>query len=206
MIETVMEIWLAAGMGSLGTRARDARSVETRERLLAAAEELLLAQPSTEVSVRAVCAAAETNPAAVHYHFGSKDALVAALLEARLAPLWTERLGAAAQREAELAEVVDAVIGPLTDLAADPRGRLYLRLLAELVLGRRDVGWTGDWFQLDTWVRFLPDLDPAEAQRRWLLAFEVLIMRFGAGHPPSQGSVGTLRDFVLAGLDGPGAR
>lgn len=189
-------------MGSNGTRGRDTRSAATRERLLTAAEDLLLAQPSAEVSVRAVCTAADANPAAVHYHFGSKDALVAALLEDRLAPLWAERLGAVAQRDAALSEVVDAVIAPLTELAADPRGRLYLRLLAELVLGRNPVVWRGDWFGLEPWLRFLPALEPAEAGRRWMLAFELLLLRFGADRAPSAATVATLRDFILAGLDG----
>ncbi|WP_043650635.1 TetR/AcrR family transcriptional regulator [Nocardia thailandica] len=193
-------------MGSNGTRGRDTRSAATRERLLAAAEDLLLTQPSAEVSVRAVCTAAEANPAAVHYHFGSKEALVAALLEDRLAPLWAERLGAAAHRDAEPAEVVDAVIEPLTELAADPRGRLYLRLLAELVLGGDEVVWRGDWFRLEPWLRFLPELEPAEAGRRWMLAFEILLLRFGAGRAPSAATVATLRDFVLAGLTGESAR
>lgn len=58
----------------------------TRERLLTVAERLLLESGYDEVSVRAVCTAANVNPAAVHYHFGSKVGLVSALLQARLGP------------------------------------------------------------------------------------------------------------------------
>ncbi|NEW30224.1 TetR/AcrR family transcriptional regulator, partial [Nocardia cyriacigeorgica] len=73
---------------------------DTRERLLAAAERLLLESGYERVSIRAVCAAAEVNPAAVHYHFGSKQALVAALLQSRLGPLWEASLDDLAERAA----------------------------------------------------------------------------------------------------------
>lgn len=55
----------------------------TRERLLTVAERLLLESGYDNVSVRAINAAAGANAAAVHYHFGSRDRLVAALLEER---------------------------------------------------------------------------------------------------------------------------
>ncbi len=47
----------------------------TRERLLTVAERLLLESGYDSVSVRAINAAAGANPAAVHYHFGSKRVL-----------------------------------------------------------------------------------------------------------------------------------
>ncbi|MFD6215422.1 TetR/AcrR family transcriptional regulator, partial [Nocardia salmonicida] len=62
----------------------------TRQRLLIAAETLLLTEPYDEVSVRGICVAAGANAAAVHYHFGSKEALVGALIEDRLGPLWAD--------------------------------------------------------------------------------------------------------------------
>lgn len=70
----------------------------TRERLLTVAERLLLESGHDAVSVRAINSAAGMNPAAVHYHFGSKDALIAALLEARLAPVWQRRLDEITER------------------------------------------------------------------------------------------------------------
>nr|WP_308163483.1 TetR/AcrR family transcriptional regulator [Nocardia alni] len=182
---------------------------DTRERLLAAAERLLLTEEYSAVSVRGICAAAGANPAAVHYHFGSKEALVAALLEDRLGALWGARLDELAARDAGVREVVDAVIAPFVELAADPVGRLHLRLLARFVLGRHPAIWQRPWFRLDTWAGMLPGLDEAESRRRWGLAFDLIIMRFGGGEPrsaesrghdPSSASVVTLRDFVVAGL------
>lgn len=180
----------------------------TRERILTAAERLLLESGYDQVSVRSVCAAAGVNPAAVHYHFGSKEALVAALLEARLGPLWETELDALAARAPDVASVVEAVIAPLRALAADPSGRLYLHLLARVVLGRRAVGWAARWFRLEPWVALLcalvPGLAPAAARRRWMLAFELILGQFGdplAGDRVlSPAAVAALGAFVTAGL------
>ncbi|RMI35401.1 TetR/AcrR family transcriptional regulator [Nocardia stercoris] len=176
----------------------------TRERLLAAAEQLLLVSPYDEVSVRAICAAAGANAAAAHYHFGSKEALVSALLEDRLGPVWADRLAAVTEGESSVADVVDAVIEPFVTLVADPIGQLHVRLLAQFVAGRHSgTGWQGPWFTIGTWAGLLPGVDPAEAGRRWMLAFDLIILRFGVGQELSPRSVASLRDFVLAGLTAP---
>jgi AcrR family transcriptional regulator len=178
----------------------------TRDRLLAAAERLLATRHYDEVSVRGICAEAGVNPAAVHYHFGSKPALVAALLEERLGPLWATRLTEVAGERASVREVVDAVIAPFVELAADPVGRLHLRLLAQFVLGRHEGRWRQPWFRMESWVALLPGLGGAESRRRWALAFDLVITRFGgvdSERPISDDMVATLRDFVVAGLTAP---
>ncbi|WP_227981843.1 TetR/AcrR family transcriptional regulator [Nocardia spumae] len=178
----------------------------TRERLLAAAERLLLTERYDDVSVRAICTAAGANPAAVHYHFGSKEALIAALIEDRLGPLWAEGLAAATGAEPRsVPAVVDAVIEPFVGLAADPVGRLHLRLLAGLILRRRPMSWQHEWFRMESWSRLLPGLPPAEGRRRWQLAFDLIIMRFGSteDYDIAPSSVATLREFVIAGLTAP---
>ncbi|MGW5224579.1 TetR family transcriptional regulator [Nocardia niigatensis] len=183
-------------------------SASTRERLLAAAEQLLLTEPYDEVSVRAVCAAAGANPAAVHYHFGSKEALVGALIEARLGPLWAEGLARATGGRDSVPAVVDTILAPFQELASDPLGRLHLRLLARFVLGRHLTSWQGPWFRMDSWTALLPELRASEAQRRWMLAFDLIIMRFGTPEIEDRGmpepALTALRNFVVAGLTAPG--
>ncbi|MCB0307606.1 MAG: helix-turn-helix transcriptional regulator, partial [Calditrichaeota bacterium] len=49
---------------------------DTRERILDAAEQLIAENGIGSTSLRHIIAAAEVNLAAVHYHFGSKQALV----------------------------------------------------------------------------------------------------------------------------------
>ncbi|AQT82960.1 TetR family transcriptional regulator [Mycolicibacterium litorale] len=184
----------------------------TRERLLTVAERLLLESGYDDVSVRAVCLAAEVNPASVHYHFGSKVGLVSALLEARLGPLWqasladrtdTDRLG--------VAQAVRIVVDPLVELAADPAGRLYLNLLSRLLLARREVSWTQRWFSIAPWAQMLqrnvPGLSADEAAHRWMLAFELIFTQFGdplnGDRTLSNQQVDALCTFVAAGLSVP---
>ncbi len=59
--------------------------------ILDAAEDLFARQGFDATSVRAVTRHAGMNPAAVHYHFGSKHVLLRTLLERRIAPLNQER-------------------------------------------------------------------------------------------------------------------
>lgn len=61
----------------------DDLAVPTERRLLLAAESLFAERGIDAVSLRAIMAAAGANVASVHYHFGSKDALVQALIKER---------------------------------------------------------------------------------------------------------------------------
>lgn len=191
----------------------------TRSRLLAAAERLLLESGYDRLSVRAVNAAAGMNPAAVHYHFGSKETLVAALLEERLGPLWERPLAELDERRGageppSVGELVDVVLEPLVALSSDPVGRLRLHLLARFVLAGRAATFTARWFALPPWTELLraarPDLSDAEAGHRWAMAFTLILQCFGepvADAPAvTQAPVwptDALRAFVVAGLDAP---
>jgi AcrR family transcriptional regulator len=60
---------------------------DQRERLLDAALSLFSKQSIAETSLRAVARRARVTPALVHYYFGSRDQLVDALMDERIAPL-----------------------------------------------------------------------------------------------------------------------
>ncbi|MDL9936944.1 helix-turn-helix domain-containing protein [Gordonia sp. ABSL1-1] len=176
--------------------------------LLAVAERLFLADGYDAVSVRAICAAADANPAAVHYHFGSKEGLTVALLEDRLAPLWADPLAGVEPGSDSIAHVVEVIIRPLVELQADPLGQLHLQLLSRFALTRPDAEWTGRWFRLDAWSPILAaavgDLDDETARRRWALAFELIMVRVGRARSPLRpAAVAALIDFVTAGLSAP---
>jgi AcrR family transcriptional regulator len=64
----------------------------TKERILSAAEELFAAEGFEKVSLRAITQSADANLASVNYHFGSKDALIDAVIERIIAPVNQERL------------------------------------------------------------------------------------------------------------------
>ncbi len=66
--------------------------IDTKTAILDAAENLFVEQGFEGASLRSVTTSAEVNIAAIHYHFGSKDALIKAVLERRLSPINQERL------------------------------------------------------------------------------------------------------------------
>jgi AcrR family transcriptional regulator len=68
------------------------RGIETKERLLDAAEKLFAERGFDGASMRALTEAAGVNVSAANYHFGSKEALLRATLLRRIEPLNRRRL------------------------------------------------------------------------------------------------------------------
>lgn len=66
---------------------------DTKQRILNAAEHHFARDGYYGTSLRTITAAALANLAAVNYHFGSKEALLEAVIERRLSPLNEIRLG-----------------------------------------------------------------------------------------------------------------
>jgi AcrR family transcriptional regulator len=82
--------------------------------------------------------AGQRNRGAVHYHFGSREGMLAAVLEQHsdfLAERELELLGRAQLRPADdLASVVEAIVRPCVELAETGwQGRCYLVIVGELV-------------------------------------------------------------------------
>src|SRR5215831_6488157 len=93
-------------------------SDRTRSAILAAAERLYADRGFGDVTLRDIVSAANVNLAAVNYHFGSKDELIAELFVTRSLALNRERLRnlrAAEEKgggRAEIADVLRALVGP----------------------------------------------------------------------------------------------
>jgi AcrR family transcriptional regulator len=90
----------------------------TRTAILSAAERLYAARGFADVTMRDIVAAADVNLAAVNYHFGSKDELIAELFVSRSLVTNRERLNELKAAEeaggghAELAAIFTALVGP----------------------------------------------------------------------------------------------
>lgn len=108
----------------------------TPQRLVETAEQLFAAGGLEGVSLRRVAAEAGVNSAAVHYHFGSREALVEAVLERRLESVQERRevlLDELSERT-DVRAVVEVLVRPWAEIALcdGAPGRAYLRLVARL--------------------------------------------------------------------------
>jgi AcrR family transcriptional regulator len=173
--------------------------VATKDRILDAAEKLFAADGLARTSLRAITAEAGVNVAAVHYHFGSKEELLAAVFERHVAPVnrarlaWLDRLetgsagpGPAIESllEAFLAPVIRKGNGagtPEADLA-----QLFGRLWAEREdfverLVREQFGEVARRFTA-AFARALPGLEPHDLAWRVHFTIGVLTHLALGGH------------------------
>lgn len=114
----------------------------TQQKILDAAEMLFAEHGFGEVSVRQVVQKAEVNVASIHYHFGSKEALIEAVLSRRLTPLNAERLqllegfeGKAAKSGSDvpLEDVLYALIAPAVKMSRKTdAGKNFIRLIGRM--------------------------------------------------------------------------
>lgn len=172
--------------------------MDTRQRILDIAEQLFAEQGLGQTSLRAITAAAGVNLAAVHYHFGSKEALEQAIFERRLKPMNNDRLqrldaleGKYEGRPVPLPELIQAFIAPPLDLSRDRDhgGEYFIRLLGRTYTEpteslqdyvRELYEQVSERFQA-AFHNTLPDLDPQELY--WRLHFMVGTLAFCMSGP-----------------------
>lgn len=153
----------------------------TRTRLIKTAERLFATQGVDAVSVRAVNAAAGLGPASVHYHFGSKDDLLAAVLldmgvQVR-DQIITNVAGLASDPQRPSAEtLVRALTDPYLNLVLRQRtrGMRWVKIVAQLSPeGHPALTATGHDVAnslLAQVRRAFPDSDPHRLEMRWAIA------------------------------------
>ena len=116
----------------------EVRHIDTRERILDAAEQLFMEHGYEGTSMRQITGEAVVNLAAVNYHFGSKESLMQEVFRRRLDWLNEERLRvldgmeqAAGGKPLKASQIVNGFFGTLLRLADDKRrgGIVFLRLL-----------------------------------------------------------------------------
>jgi AcrR family transcriptional regulator len=111
--------------------------VDTKERILDAAERLFGKQGYFATSVRQIIAEAGVNLAAIHYHYGSKGELLAQVVHRKADPASRERLEALEHLESaasggplDLQEILEAFFAPaMNRAAANPE---FLKLMGKL--------------------------------------------------------------------------
>jgi AcrR family transcriptional regulator len=153
-----------------------------RETIMDAAERLFAERGIEAVSLRTINAEAGYSVAALHYHFGTRDGLVRALLERAQPPMLRARaelLTTLSAQAPPLEAIVEALVRPLTagmrdDFAAS---LARLRFLVRLSFDRspyltRTLEESLAVFR-PLLRRALPQLDVRSLTRRWLLAVDL---------------------------------
>lgn len=112
--------------------------VDTKERILQAAEKLFSDSGLGRTSLRAITNEAQVNVAAIHYHFGSKQGLLLELLVRRVAPVNRERIALldeierrAGDETPPLEAILDAFVAPILRIVAE--GEAERRKLLALI-------------------------------------------------------------------------
>jgi AcrR family transcriptional regulator len=112
---------------------------DTKDRLLRAGERLFARDGIHRVRLREINElAGQRNPSALHYHFGSREGLVQAILVRHQGGMDADLAPALDALEARptippTREVVEAVVRPLAQKLTTPSGRDFLRILPQVI-------------------------------------------------------------------------
>jgi|SRR6185312_7797289 len=113
--------------------------IDTKDRILDAAERLFAAEGYGAVSLRQIIGEAGVNLAAIHYHFGSKEELLDEAVMRKAGPVNIERLARLDRLEAQagregappqVEQILEAFLMPMAEAAA--RHREFTRLMGRM--------------------------------------------------------------------------
>ena len=201
---------------------------DTATKILEAARDCLLADGYAAMSTRKVAEQAGVPLSQIHYHFGSKDALVAAVYEYRMERVNQRRLEMLAQIDAsqnqnDVRTIVAAIVQPIADEIRDSAGGShYIRFMAQLI-GHPRVSLLDLWnsrfgaglSQVIALLRAaLPEVPPMIIGQRFGLMWEQVIHALADRERLSAGGestrmvdpdlfVSNLIDTVAGGLSAP---
>jgi AcrR family transcriptional regulator len=201
--------------------------MNTKTRILDAAERLFAQQGIEATSLRGITSEAGVNLAAVNYHFQSKEALMHAVIARRLDPINEKRLamlgaceGQAGNGRLPLEQVLHALLGPIFDMLSGP-GKDFAPMMSRIFTESSDL--TEKVFQkhlahisarfFPAFLRAIPELPPAELFWRILFMMGAhtiggakVLRTISGGHcDPAdvEGTLQRLESFLLAGLQAP---
>lgn len=163
---------------------------QTRSQIIMAAEKLFAESGIDAVSLRQInLAAGQKNSSAAHYHFGSKDKLILAIYQQRMAHVNERRLQAlteivANKQQQDVRALVGAIVYPIVaEIDADSSGRHYIRFMAQ-AMGHPQLDLIELWKQehsgglaqaLDLLRKTLHSVPDPLFGQRFGLAFEQIV-------------------------------
>ena len=163
---------------------------DTKNTILDAAELLMAEHGINGVSLRAILAEAEANSAALHYHFGSREAVVEAILARRGRAITLRRREMLDELDARdyapnVYDLVNAVVDPMIETlqTQGESGRRFLRFIARLQSDRSGIHHTLEERHfpdvLERVAKMLaqacPHLEEAERKRRAMMMVDTML-------------------------------
>ena len=177
-------------------------AADTRIRLILAAEQLFGAHGIHAVTVREIVeTAGQRNTSALNYHFGTREGLVAEVINFRRSWVDTERIQlldrlAAGGYALDFGRIAEALAKPLTQLMRDDEnGANYVLFLSQVFVsdrlhyapaerGRFDAGLR---LCLDAYRDLRPDMTPRVARERFRLCGRAVVYALADWHRSTRG-------------------
>lgn len=162
----------------------------TRSKIVMAALRVFATRGFEAASLKEITTASETNVAAIHYHFGSKEALIREVLQTVADPVNQLRMDMLARQPAgpgrTLEHVLEALLAPPIRLSADTTGdgRLLTRLILQARALPSEFTNTALVQQYDEmalhFVQALREVEPglSEGDAFWRYAFAIGAMHY----------------------------
>lgn len=184
-------------------------AADTRIRLILAAERLFGMNGIHAVSVREIVeAAGQRNTSALNYHFGTREGLVAEVINFRRSWVDTERVRwldelATNARALNIQDIAGALAAPLAQLMReDENGANYVLFLSQVfvsnrlqyaaaVRGRFDAGLRRC---LAAYRDLRPDMAPRAARERFRICGRAVVYALADWHRDMRGRDGTSRN------------
>ena len=198
--------------------------IDTKSRILDAAEKLFGMNGFDATSLRDITAAADVNLAAINYHFHTKDSLIDAIVARRIEPVNKKRfeLLEAAGPSPTVEQILTAFMAPVMQVKVDALVPLIGRILSnpEVFVERvfhKHLAPVSQRF-VEALSKALPELPPSEIL--WRLHFSVGVMThtmlWGRIYPKITNGVCDISDrealvdravrFVAAGFRAPASK
>jgi len=193
--------------------------METLEQLLHTAERLFAQRGLDAVSVREIQKEAGVNVAAVHYHFGSRDDLIRAVLHRRIAPMNERRIALLEKLEAahpppeplRLEDVLRAFANPVFELLEEAPHAAWLLAHVQTCYDDKLRKWYFGLFSSlvlrfqPAYQRSIPPFPPAEGWARMQFVWGSMIymllrtqrrQTIGKDAPPELPPAGLCEEWV----------
>jgi AcrR family transcriptional regulator len=201
-------------------RAPSRRAIQSRKRILDAAERVFADKGFDGATIRDIAAAAEAQVGLVHHHGGGKADLFAQTVERRASELSALRLDMLDRHKAQaplaLRDILECFFGPYLDMARDggPQWLAYARLVAHVSADPRWRDIAGRCFDptanrfIDEIAALYPDASRAAIASGFVYSVSAMLAQLtstwrietlGAAATPSD-SLDGLVAFCCAGL------